>query len=43
MIFDSMAAQKLDDEIHVTYLLPDGNPPNDSVEEEDIEEDNDDA
>ena len=43
MIFDSMAAQKLDDEIHVTYLFSDGNPSNDSVEEKDFEEDNDDV
>lgn len=43
MIFDNMDAPILDDEGHVTGLLDDGNAPEESVEEEDIKEDNDDA
>lgn len=43
MIFDNMDAPILDDEGHVTGLLDDGNAPEESVVEEDIKEDNDDA
>ena len=43
MIFDNMAAQVFDDGRHVTGLLAGENPPDENVEEEDIEEDNDDA
>lgn len=43
MIFDNMVVLILDDGRHVTTVLVGENPPNESVEEEDIEEDNDHA
>ena len=43
MIFDNIAASILDDGRHSVDLLAGENPPHESVEEEDIDEDNDDA